>query len=61
MSGRDINALFNVLLNNESAALLEWLNAKRLTLDVDKTCYMLFHRKHIKTDNLKLTIGQGTT
>ena len=32
----------------------------RLTLDVDKTFYMIFHRKRIKTDNLKLTIGQGT-
>ena len=25
-----------------------------------KTFYMLFHRKRIKIDNLKLTIGQGT-
>ena len=37
-----------------------WLNANRLTLNVDKTFYMLFHRKRIKTDNLKLTIGQST-
>ena len=59
ISGSDINALFDVL-NIELAALLEWLNANRLTLNVDKTFYMLFHRKRIKTDNLKLTIGQGT-
>ena len=59
ISGSDINALFEVL-NIELAALLEWLNANRLTLNVDKTFYMLFHRKCIKTDNLKLTIGQGT-
>ena len=30
------------------------------TLNVDKTFYMLFHRRRIKTYNLKLTIGQGT-
>ena len=51
ISGSDINALFDVL-NIELAALLEWLNANRLTLNVDKTFYMLFHRKRIKTDNL---------
>ena len=53
-----INALFDVL-NIELAALLEWLNANKLTLSVDKTFYMLFHRRRIKTDNLKLTIGQA--
>ena len=53
-----INALFDVL-NIELAALLEWLNANKLTLNVDKTFYMLFHRRRIKTDNLKLTIGQA--
>ena len=52
-------ALFDVL-NIELAALLEWLNANNLTLNVDKTFYMLFHRRHIKTDNLKLIIRQGT-
>ena len=59
ISGSDINARFDVL-NIELASLLEWLNANRLTLNVDKTFYMLFHRKRIKIDNLKLTIGQGT-
>ena len=59
ISGSDINALFDVL-NIELASLLEWLNANRLTLNVDKTFYMLFHRKRIKTNNLKLIIGQGT-
>ena len=59
ISGSDINALFGVL-NIEFAAQLEWLNANRLTLNVDKILYMLFHRKHIKSGNLKLTIGQGS-
>ena len=34
ISGSDINALFDVL-NIELAALLEWLNANSLTLNVD--------------------------
>ena len=58
ISDSDINALFDVL-NIELAALLEWLNANQLTLNVDKTFYMLFHNRRVKTDNLKLTIGQG--
>ena len=45
--GSDINALLDVL-NIELAALLEWLNANRVTLNVDKTLYRLFHRKRIK-------------
>ena len=59
ISGSDINAQFDIL-NIELASLLEWLIANRLTLNVDKIFYMLFHRKRIKTNNLKLTIGQGT-
>ena len=59
ISGSDINALFDVL-NIELAALLEWLNTNKLTLNVDKTFYVLFHRRRIKTANVKLTIGQGT-
>ena len=57
ISGSDINVLFDVL-NIELAALLEWLDVNRLTLNVDETFYMLFHRKRIKTNNLKLTISQ---
>ena len=34
--------------------------ANRLTLNVGNTFYIFFHRKRIKSDNLKLTIGQGT-
>ena len=44
ISGSDINALFDVS-NIELVALLESLNANKLTLNVDKTFYMLFHRR----------------
>ena len=43
INGSDIDALFDVL-NIALAALLEWLNANKLTPNVDKTLYMLFHR-----------------
>ena len=32
----------------------------KLTLNVDRTFYMIFHRTRIKTDDLSLRIGQGT-
>ena len=54
-----IIALFD-LLNVELHLLYDWLNANLLTLNVDETFYMIFHRTRIKTDKLSLTIGQGT-
>ena len=59
LRGSDNNALFG-LFNVELNLLYEWLNATKLTLNVDKTFYMIFHRTRIKTDKLSLTIGQGT-
>ena len=59
LRGSDIAALFD-LLNVELNSLYEWLNANKLTLNVDKTFYMIFHRTRIKTDELSLRIGQGT-
>ena len=59
LRGSDIAALFD-FLNVELYLLYEWLNANKLTLNVDRTIYMIFHRTRIKTDKLSLTIGQGT-
>ena len=56
ISGSDINALFDVL-NIELAALLEWVNANKITLNVDKKFYLLSHKKRIKSHNLRLTIS----
>ena len=55
----DITVLFD-LLNVKLNLLYEWLNANKLTLNVDKTFYIIFHKTRIKTDELSLTIGQGT-
>ena len=62
LRGGDITptALFDVL-NVELNLLYEWLNANKLiTLNVDKTFHMIFHRTRIKTDKLSLLTGQGT-
>ena len=59
ISGSDINALFDVL-NIELAALIEWVNANKITLNVDKNFYLLSHKKRIKTHNLRLTISKCT-
>ena len=59
LKGSDITALFD-LLNVELNSLYEWLNTNKLTLNVDKTFYMIFHKIRIKTDELSLRIGQGT-
>ena len=33
-----------------------WLNSNKLTLNIKKTHYMIFHRSRIKTNHLKLTM-----
>ena len=33
-----------------------WLNSNKLTLNIRKTHYMIFHRSRIKTNHLKLTM-----
>ena len=33
-----------------------WLNSNKLTLNIKKTQYMIFHRSRIKTNHLKLTM-----
>ena len=59
LRGSAITALFD-LLNAELNLHYEWLNTNKLTLNDDKTFYMIFNRTRIKTDKLSLTIGQGT-
>ena len=59
LRGSDITALLG-LLNVELKLLYEWLNVNKLTLNVDKTFYMIFHRIRIKNDKLSITFGQGT-
>ena len=48
------------MLNVELNSLYEWLNANKLTLNVNKAFYMIFHRTRIKTDEISLRLGRGT-
>ena len=48
LRGSDITALFD-LLNVELNSLYEWLNANKLTLNVNKTLYIIFLRTLIKS------------
>ena len=47
------------LLNNELEKVNIWLNSNKLTINIKKTHYMLFHRTRIKYKNLKDIIIGG--
>ena len=49
LNGKDYADLFG-LLNTELEKVFIWLKANKLSLNVKKTYYMVFHRSRIKTD-----------
>ena len=55
LSGNDLEHI-----NADLLTLNEWYKADKLTLNVDNTFDMVFHRAKIKTDNHKLSSGQAT-
>ena len=50
MSGNDLQNLIQSV-NSESCLLNTWLKANKLSLNVNKTFYLIFHRARIKVDN----------
>ena len=50
IKGKDITHTTNVL-NKELKKVTEWLNANKLSLNIDKTCYMLFTTQRRNFDN----------
>ena len=50
LNGKDYLKLIT-LLNAELGKLSIWLRANKLSLNVQKTYYMVFHRAKIKIDN----------
>ena len=54
LSSNDIKTLFQDM-NTELKAVNDWFNANKLSLNVDKTKYTLFHKKS-QTDNLPLKL-----
>ena len=47
-------------LNTELNHIERWLNANKLTINVKKTQYMLFHRARIKSDGINIIINNNT-
>ena len=47
---KNINELMDII-NNEIQKLYIWLRANKLTLNIDKTYYMIFHRARIKNND----------
>ena len=56
LNGKNINELMDII-NNELQKLYIWLRANKLTLNIDKTYYMIFHRARIKNKDLSLGIS----
>ena len=50
MSGNDLENLIQSV-NSELCLLNTWLKANKLSLNVNKTYYLIFHRARIKVDN----------
>ena len=50
MSGNDLESLIQSV-NTELCLLNTWLNVNKLSLNVNKTYFLVFHRARIKVDN----------
>ena len=58
LSGGDLKDL-TCLLNKELELLFIWLKSNKLSLNTQKTFYMLFHRARIKGNNLVVKINDS--
>ena len=50
MSGNDLKSLIQSV-NSELCLMNTWLEANKLSLNVNKTYHLVFHRARIKFDN----------
>ena len=48
------------ILNNELKLITTWLSTNKLTLNLIKSHYMLFHRSRSKNNNKNIKIGNTT-
>ena len=53
-SGKDTYSLFNSV-NNERSNISHWFNSNKLSLNVDKTKFPLFHKRR-QRDNIPLVL-----
>ena len=47
------------ILNSELEKISTWLTENKLTLNVSKSHFMIFHRARIKTDSIKIALGKS--
>ena len=47
------------ILNSELEQISTWLTENKLTLNVSKSHFMIFHRARIKTDSIKIALGKS--
>ena len=57
--GRDLDHVINVL-NSELHLLSNWLKANKLSLNAEKTFYMVFHRAKLKHKNIQILFDNVT-
>ena len=50
MGGNDLESIIQSV-NSELYLLNTWLKANKLSVNVNKTCYLIFHRARKKVDN----------
>ena len=56
VQGKSLNQLINIM-NEELKNIVEWLNINRLSLNINKTNFMVFSLKKKQISSLKLTIN----
>ena len=56
LSGKSLNDLLDIL-NTELDLLCNWLQSNTLSLDTQKTFFLLFHRTRIKDTNIVITMN----
>ena len=49
------------MMNSELRSLSDWLNTNKLTLNIGKTHYMVFHRARLKTNENSIFLFQNET
>ena len=58
MEGDNIESAIKIL-NSELEKISTWLTENKLTLNVSKSHFMIFHRARIKTDSIKIALGKS--
>ena len=56
LEGNNLNSL-STIINEELNKLSMWLASNKLTLNIDKSHYVIFHRARLKQNNINITLS----